>query len=420
MEIIIIIALILLNGLFSMSEIAVVSARKSNLNNEAKRGSKSAQAAVNLANNPNKFLSTIQVGITLIGIITGLYSGDVLADDFSQILAKTSIPNNYVLPVAKITIVILVTYFTIVFGELVPKRIGMSAAEKIAKIIAKPMHYLSLLVSPFVWLLSKSTTIIFNILGIKGSEAKVTEEEIKSIIQEGAEDGAVQAVEKDIVERVFTLGDRDLESIMTNRNEIIWIDTDMTNDEIVEIIRNHPFDKYPVGRKDLDHIEGVAYLKDMFGKIEQPDFDIYQIVRPVHYFYEDMEVYTALEEMKLKHLQYALVCDEFGTVRGVVTLKDILEALVGTILDPLEEPEIVQRLDGSCLIDGQCSFYNFLTYFKKGDLYPKYDYNTISGLILDLLGHIPKTGEQVQWHKFLFEIVDMDGARIDKVLVTQL
>lgn len=327
---------------------------------------------------------------------------------------------DFVYPVAQGAIVIVVTYLTIVFGELVPKCIGMSAAEKISKIMARPMHYLSVLASPFVWILSKSTTVIFNLLGIKDSNSKVTEEEIKSMVKEGTEDGTVQAVEQDIVERVFTLGDRDLESIMTNRNDIVWIDTDMSNKEIIDIISSHPYDKYPVGNKDLDHVEGVAYLRDMFGKIEQPDFDIRQVIRPVQYFYENMEVYSALEEMKQNHIQYALVCDEFGTVRGIVTLKDILEALVGNILDTHEEPEIIQREDGSCLVDGQCSFYNFLIYFKKGELYSKYEYNTLSGLILDLLGHIPKTGEKLEWRKFSFEIVDMDGARIDKVLVKEL
>lgn len=419
MEIGIIIGLILLNGLFSMSEIAVISARKSSLKSEAKQGSKYAQAALNLSSHPDRFLSTVQVGITLIGILTGLYSGDVLAGDFAGILKGWGFPENYTYRVAQLIIVVVVTYFTIIFGELVPKRIGLSASEKISKVIAYPMKYLSVIASPFVWILSKSTSLIINLLNIKDSGSKVTEEEIKSIVREGKEDGTVQAVEQDIVERVFNLGDRNLESIMTHRADIIWIDTDMANEEILEIIRNNPFDKYPVGEKDLDHVLGVAYLKDMFGNIEKPDFNIREYIRPVQYFYENMEVYSALADMKTTHVQYALVCDEFGTVNGIVTLKDILEALVGTILDPHEEPEIVQRKDGSCLVDGQCSFYNFLTYFKKGDLYNQYEYNTISGLILDILGHIPVSGEELEWNSFSFEIMDMDGARIDKVLVKQ-
>lgn len=417
MEIAIIVLLILLNGVFSMSEIAVISARKSSLKTEAKRGSKSAQSAIKLSENPDRFLSTVQVGITLIGILTGLYSGDVLAGDVSALFINLGLSANYAYPLARFGIVIIVTYFTIVLGELVPKRIGMSSAEKVAKAIARPMHYLSVIVSPFVWLLSKSSALIFRMLGISLSESKVTEEEIKSMVIEGAEDGEVQDVEKEIVERVFNLGDRDLESIMTNRGDIIWIDTDMTNDEIVVLIHKYPFDKYPVGTKDLDHVLGVVYLKDMFGKIESPDFDVKTVVRPVQFFSESMEVYSALADMKANHISYALVCDEFGAVRGIVTLKDILEALVGTLLDPQEEPAIVQRQDGSCLIDGQCSFYDFLVYFRMGDMYNKYDYNTVSGLILDKLGHIPKTGEILKWKGFIIEIVDMDGVRIDKILV---
>lgn len=420
MEFLIIVALILLNGIFAMSEIAVISARKSSLNNEAKHGNKYAQTAVNLSNNPDRFLSTVQVGITLIGILTGLYSGDVLAGDASVLLSNIGVSAAYSYPIAQIGIVIIVTYFTIIFGELVPKRIGMSSAEKVAKIIAYPMHYLSVIASPFVWILSKSSSLAFNLLGIKNSDTKVTEEEIKSMVKEGAEDGEVQAVEKDIVERVFNLGDRDLESIMTHRGDIVWIDMDMTREEIINMVQNNPFDKYPVGDKDLDHIEGVAYLRDLFGIISNPDFNIKQVVKPVQYFYENMEVYSALEEMKSSHIHFALVCDEFGTVKGIVSLKDILDALVGTILDPFEEPEIIQRQDGSCLIDGQCSFYNFLTYFKMGELYTKYEYNTISGLILDILGHIPKTGECLEWKSFSIEIVDMDGARIDKILVNRI
>ena len=419
MEIVIIIGLILLNGIFSMSEIAVISARKSSLVNEAKRGNRAAQSAVDLAQNPDRFLSTVQVGITLIGIITGLYSGDVLAEDFSKSLTNIGLPDAYVLLISKIIIVVVVTYFTIVFGELVPKRVGMTLAEKVSKIVARPMHWLSIIASPFVWVLSKSTSLIFNLFGLSGADAKVTEEEIKSMIQEGAEDGEVQEVEQDIVERVFNLGDRNIESIMTYRGDIVWIDTDMTNDEILHTIRNNPFDKYPVGNKNLDHIIGVVHLTDLFGLISDAKFEIRDVIRPVQYFYENMEVYRALEEMKLKHLQYALVCDEFGALQGIVTLKDILEGLVGTILDPYEEPEIVKRQDGSYLIDGQCSFYDFLTFFKKGDLYSKYEYNTISGLIIDSLEHIPRTGEIVNWKGFTLEIVDMDGSRIDKVLVSK-
>ncbi len=419
MEIAIIIGLILLNGVFAMSEIAVISARKTSLNVDACNGSQAAKSALKLAGNPDRFLSTVQVGITLIGILTGIYSGDVLAAKLSPVLVKWGMAAKYAYPVAQTAIVIIVTYLTIIFGELVPKRIGMTSAERVSKIIARPMQWLSMIAMPFVWVLAKSTSGMFKLLGIKDRGTKVTEEEIKSLIREGAEDGEVQEVEQDIMERVFTLGDRDLESIMTYRNYIVWIDVAMTKAEVKEAIHNNPFDKYPVCDGDLDNTLGIVYLKDMFMAIDSADFDIKTLLRPAEYFYENMQVYAALERMKENHGQCALVSDEFGTIKGMVTLKDIMEALVGDIPELDDEPDIIARQDGGYLVDGQCSFYNFLDYFKLSDLYSKYEYNTLSGLILELYGNIPKTGDRIKWNDFMFEIVDMDGARIDKVLVTR-
>lgn len=419
MELLIIVLLILLNGIFAMSEIAVVSARKTSLQNEAKQGNKSAQSAFNLANNPDRFLSTVQVGITLIGILTGIYSGDVLAGRFAPLLEQIGIPHQYAYSIAQVTVVILVTYFTIIFGELVPKRIGMSAAEKIAKAIARPMSWLSTIASPFVWILSKSTSLVFNLLGIKNDSSKVTEEEIKQLIQESLEAGEVQEVEQDIVERVFSLGDRDMESIMTPRSEVVWLDINMSKDEIKDKITNSPFSKYPVADKDLDNLKGVAYLKNIFVNIESADFSLEKICKPASYLYENMDVYPALEKMKQDHISIAIIGNEFGATSGIVTMQDILEALVGDIPEIDEDPEIIERKDGSFLIDGQCSFYNFLDFFGMENLYTTYDYNTLSGLILDELAQIPSTGDSLRWRNFTFEIVDMDGARIDKVLVTK-
>jgi len=417
MEIIIIAFLILLNGIFSMSEIALISARKTSLKNEAEQGSKTAQRAFKLSSHPEHFLSTIQVGITLIGILTGLYSGDVLTVKISPWFESWGIASSYAYQISRIVIVILVTYFFIIFGELLPKRIGLSTAEKIAKFMAGPMIFLAAISSPFVWILSKTSSLIFNLFGIKEEGSKVTEEEIKSMIREGTEDGEVQQVEQDIMERVFSLGDRDLESIMTPRMDIEWIDVDMSMEEIKEVIINNPHSKFPVGKDDLDHIEGIIYVKDIFKHIDSPDFDIRKEMRPAQYFYENMEVYSALEQMKISHNHSALIIDEFGVLQGIVTLKDIMEAIVGEIPEPHEEPEIVQRPDNSYLVDGQCSFYNFLSYFKLGDLYPTHEYNTLGGLILEELGHIPSTGETVEWKNFKLEVVDMDGTRIDKVIV---
>ncbi|MDR2805042.1 MAG: hemolysin family protein [Dysgonamonadaceae bacterium] len=417
MEIIIIALLILLNGLFSMAEIALISARKTSLKNEAERGNKAAKRALNLSVRPDRFLSTIQVGITLIGILTGMYSGDVLAVKLAPLLEYWGMEPAPAATISRIFIVIAVTYFSIVFGELIPKRMGLSAAEKIAKFMSGPMNGLSLITRPFVWILSKSTTLIVHSLGIKEEDTKVTEEEIKSMVREGAEDGEVQQVEQDIVERVFSLGDRDLSSIMTPRPDIEWIDTDMTKAEIRETISNNPYSKFPVGKDDLDHIEGIVYVKDIFNHIDSPDFDIRKEMRPVQYFHESMEVYSALEQMKISHNHLALIIDEFGVLQGIVTLKDIMEALVGEIPEAHEEPQIVKRQDGSYLVDGQCSFYNFLSYFKQGDLYSDNEYNTLGGLILEELGRIPRPGETLEWEGFRLEVADMDGARIDKIIV---
>lgn len=421
MEFVIILGLILLNGLFSMSEIAVISARKTSLKQEAQRGSKAALSALKLSDNPDNFLSTIQVGITLIGIVTGLYSGDVLAGHVAPWVVSLGVPAAYAYPITKVVLVILVTYLTIVFGELVPKRIGMSSAEKVAKIMAAPMHILSIVMRPFVWILSKSTGLVISLLGVKPNDAKVTEEEIKSMIREGTEDGEVKEVEQDIVERVFSLGDRDLESIMTHRMDVVALDAKMSKEEIKKLIVEHPFSKYPVMEDDLDHIVGVVYVKDIFAhtQTDRNQFDLNKVLRTPQFFYENTEVYTALEQMKQTHNHFAFILDEFGTFRGVVTLKDIMEAIVGEIPEKNEEPDIVQRADGSYLIDGQWSFYDFMRYFKLHIDSGDYEFNTLGGLLLEELGHIPKVGEQVSWQRFVFEVVDMDGARIDKILATE-
>lgn len=418
MEIFIIIALILLNGAFAMSEIALISARKSSLNNDIRRGSVAARFALKLANDPERFLSTVQIGITLIGILTGIYSGDVLATDLGRVLISLGVPVAYASLLAQTLIVILVTFFTIIFGELVPKRIGMTSSTRTAKLLARPMYYLSIIAAPFVWALAKSTSLIFNLLNINTADEKVTEEEIKSMIDEGTENGEVQEVEQDIVDRVFSLGDRSINTIMTYRNDIVSIDIDMTNKQIHETVCKHLFQVYPVTQGNaLDNIIGVVYLKDLFGKLEDSLFNLRDVIRPAAYFHENTDVYKVLEQIRQHQIKYGLICDEFGSLQGIITIKDILEALVGTLPSDNEDPEIVPRKDGSWLIDGQCSFYDFLSHFEMEDMYPDYNYNTLSGLILKQLGHIPKTGETLQWNELILEIVDMDGARIDKVLV---
>jgi len=419
-EIIIIVLLIFCNGVFSMSEIAVISARKTSLANDEKRGSRAAKTALRLANDPDRFLSTVQIGITLIGILTGIYSGASLSGKFAPLLEAIGVPEAWAYPVAQGLIVVIVTYFTIIFGELVPKRIGMGVAEKMAKLIARPMYALSRVAGPFVWLLSKSTEGVVNLLGLKDAETKVTEEDIKSIVQEGKEDGEVQEVEQDIVERVFMLGDQKVNSIMTHRSDVITLDVNLKTEEIKKVLDENLYEAYPVTDRGLDNILGVVLLKDLIFRLDDKTLNLKKLMRPAVYFYENMTVYKALEQMKEKRLSQAFVCDEFGSFEGVITLRDILEGLVGTIDEVADDPEIVKRDDSeSWLIDGQCSFYDFLSYFDREDLYDSnLNYSTLAGLIIEQMKRIPQSGEKTEWNGFCLEVVDMDGVRIDKVLVT--
>ena len=419
MEIVIIVGLILLNGVLSMSEIAMVSARKSRLEADVKKGSKAAKTALKLANAPDTFLSTIQIGITLIGILTGLYSGEVLAQSVGKVIALIKPLEAHAVAIAQTLIVIIVTYLTLIIGELVPKRIGMSASERVAKLVARPMNLLSKIALPFVWILSKSTVATLKLLGVNTQENnKVTEDEIKAIIQEGTDGGEIQEVEQDIVERVFNLGDRNVGSIMTHRSEMVWLNVNYTKEQIEETVKNNLFNTYPVADKNLDSIVGVVHLKDLFGRLDEEDFKLSKVLRAPQYIPENLSVYNALELMRTTGGRYGIVTDEFGSIEGIVTLKDIVRALIGSMPEVGEEQEIVAREDGSFLIDGQIPFYDFLAHFDMEDLYNEFNYNTLSGLILEELEHIPQTGEKLSWRNFDFEIVDMDAARIDKVLVS--
>lgn len=420
-EIIIIAVLILLNGIFSMSEIALISARKAKLTNDAKKGSKTAKAALKLASEPNRFLSTVQIGITLIGIVTGIYSGDALALKAGDILCTWGVSKSIAYPLSQGLIVMIVTFLSIVLGELVPKRIGISKATGVAKAVAPAMQLLSKIALPFVWILSKSTQLLTKILGISEQDNKVTEEEIKSIIQEGTDAGEVQEVEQDIMERVLMLGDQRISSIMTWRKNLICMDISMTPTQIREVITKDLHDAYPVIEGNIDNLRGIVSLKDLILTLQEPDFCLECVMKKALYFPENMTVYKALESFKQNKQNRALVCDEFGSLQGVVTLHDILEGLVGSLEEAHEVPHIITRADNqSWLIEGTCPMYEFLDYFDCTHLYESdASYTSIGGLILDELEHIPTAGECLQWKGFDIEVVDMDGVRIDKIMVTK-
>ena len=416
MEVFIILLLILCNGLLSMSEIALVSARKVKLEGSVKKGSKAAKTALKLSQDPDRFLSTVQIGITLIGILTGIYSGDALAQDVAPLLARSPLLEPYATTIAQLIIVIIVTYLTLIIGELVPKRIGMAAAERVAILVSRPMTVLSVVASPFVWVLMRSTAAICHLIGLKAKKEKVTEEEIKAVVREGAEDGNVQEVEQEIVERVFGMGDSNIFSIMTHRSDIVFLDVNDDNGTLKRKVVDSLHTIYPLCENNLDNIIGIVHLKDLFSKIDNRDFNIRSVAVKPDFLPKNMSVFNAMERIRSGNQHYGLVTNEFGTVEGIVTQSDILDALVGSATIG-QEAEIIVRDDGSCLIDGQCSFYDFLDHYDMTDLYQENSYKTLSGLILDRLKHIPISGEKIHWQGLTLEIVDMDGARIDKVLV---
>ena len=400
MEIIVILALILLNGILSMTEMAFVSSRKYRQHADA------------------RYLSTIQIGNTLNSILTGLFSGGLLSDDLAAFLSRWKPLHNNSNWISNVLIVTVVTYLTLVMGELVPKRLGMMAADKIARAMSGLMKLLRQITYPFVWLLTKSTRGIMMLFGLSDlKEAKVTEDEIKALIEEGREDGEIRQVEQELVERVFNLGDRTIDSVMTHRSDLIWLDINDPIEMNIDIVHKNLHGIYPVADEDLDQLMGVVYMKDLFGTIDKEGFDLRSVVHMPLFIPENLSVYAAVEQMRLTYSKYALVTDEFGSIQGMVTHSDIMEAIIGELPENKEDHDIVPRGDGSFLIDGQCDFYAFLEHFDMEDLAAGNDYNTLSGLILDKLEHVPVTGETFLWEGLSIEVVDMDIARIDKVLV---
>lgn len=423
MEIFIILFLILLNGMFSMSEIALVSSRKAKLEIAAKNGKKSAAEALELANSPARFLSTVQIGITVIGILTGIYSGDTFKGYLIPYLQEAGLPTQYADNVAVAVITVIVTFLTLIFGELVPKRIGMAIPEDIATTVVRPMNILSKIASPFIWLLSKSSDLIFKIIGLKENDNSVTEEEIKNIIQEGASDGTIEEIEHEIVQNVFQLGDRKITSLMTSVNDISYLDLDDSPAENRGKIIEKKHSIYPVCKDGINDIKGLLYIKDLLGKsLDEELQNLEPILRPALYIAENNHAYQVLEKFQEERIHFGVIVDEYGSVVGIVTMNDILDALVGDISETNEfEYEIIEREDGSFLIDAALPFDDFLSEFEI-DLPNRKEYtgfDTMGGFALHILKEIPTEGEKFYWDDFVFEVVDMDKNRVDKILVSK-
>ncbi|MEP7320970.1 MAG: hemolysin family protein [Saprospiraceae bacterium] len=419
MAVLIIALLILLMAFFSMAEIAMISARKSRLEAAAKRGESNAKVALETATSPNRFLSTIQIGVTLINLLLGIYGEENFTEGIETWMNKFALTLPYSHSLAVAVVVIAVTFFTLIFGESIPKRIGLMYPEKIAKWIAKPMKSLTILTGPFVWLLTHTGDLFLKFFQLKSSpDNKVTEEEIKQIIQEGTEDGEVQEIEQDIVERVFHLGDRKIASLMTHRNDITFLDINYSSELVRKTVSNELHSVYPVMDGDRDNVRGVVFLKDLFTHIDDDHFKLGDYIKDPKYMIENTSAYKALQQFKDTKVHFGIVTDEYGQVQGMVTMNDLLEALVGGA-DEFYSNDFAfeEREDGSWLIDGHYPFADFLHYFGMDDLAPGFEFNTLGGLILNELRHIPKEGERIQWKEFDLEVVDMDGAKIDKLLV---
>lgn len=419
LEIFIILGLILLNGIFSMAEIALVSSRKARLEAQAVKGDKRARHALELAERPDTFLSTVQIGITLIGILTGIFSGEALKTKLVAYLNQFQWLHPYENVTATAIIVIIITYFTLVLGELVPKRIGLSNPETIAKLAARPMSILSKITYPFVWLLSTSTHLVVKLFNIKAKDTQVTEEEIKAIISEGTEQGTIEEAEQEIIERVFHLGDRNITSLMTHRNDIVWFDLLKDEEKIKEKVISEPHSVYPVCDNNIDSIKGVVAIKDLY--VRENTTLLKEIMQPALFVPENNSAYQVLERFKETKVHCCFVVDEYGSLLGMITLNDILEAIVGEIPQvDVADYEIIERADGTYFVDGQIPFYDFLSAFEKTEWMHEgeHDFDTLAGFILHQLERIPHTGDTLEWRGFTFEIADMDSHRIDKILVT--
>lgn len=419
MELLIIGCLILINGIFSMSEIALVSSRKARLENSANKGSRQAKAALQLAEHPNKFLSTVQIGITMVGILTGMFGGDEMTEPLAAALAQIEWLAPAAHGIAVTVVVACITFCAIVFGELIPKRIGMTYPETIAKKMAIPMRTLSSITLPFVWLLTKTTELFIKTFNIKASsESKVTEEEIKAIIQEGKEGGEIEEIEQDIVERVFLLGDRRINTLMTPRNQVRMLNVNQTLQEVSAAVAEELHSVYPAYDDDKDNIVGIIKLKDLFSNQRNEQMLLRAIVSEANFVLENLTAYQVLEKFKQSHTHYGIIIDEYGQMQGIITLNDLLESLVGYASDFYKDDYVLQkRDDGSWLVDGHYPFPDFLHNFDLEDLVNDYEFDTVAGLIFNEMGKIPKQGDHLAWRNFDFEIIDMDGTRIDKLLV---
>ena len=433
-EILIVVILIILNGLFSMTELAIINARKGLLEEKAEAGNRGARMAIKLAEDPNEMFSTIQIGITLISIVTGLYSGATFSDPMATYIKEHILwLADYADTVSPIFIVSLTTYLSLVIGELVPKRLAYNSPESIAIMMAIPMKYFATITKPFVALLSMSTTMLLKVLGVKHKEeAPVTESEINKMLVQGVELGAYEEEEPVLVENIFRLADLDASDIMTPRTQLTWIDINASDEEILETIMECNEHRIPVGDDSLDELKGLVSSVDVLAQqmkeSHRPMKDIlaYCMRKPV-LVPESLSLMKVLSTFREEGTHEAIVLDEYGGMSGMITFHDIMEEIVGLMPSGEEEKKeeenrIVQREDGTYLVDGLISIEELKEYFEVDELLPGEEedlYKTLGGFVTYLIGRIPKEANRCHYGPLQFEVMDMDNTRVDKVMVTR-
>jgi putative hemolysin len=419
-EVVIIGILIILNAILAMSEAALVASRKTKLQQYANEGDKSSATALRLMSDPNIFLSTIQIGITLIGVLSGAVGGATISERLTQEFSKISAIQPYSEALALGIVVMVITILSLWLGELVPKRMALHNPEQIARGVAGPMLFISKVFSPIIKILSLATDFVLKLFGVKAStEPPITEEEFQVLLDQGTQAGVFEESEQDMVEGVFSLGDRRVYSLMTPRTEIVWLDIDETIDEIRTKIAESEFSRFPVRQDTLDVILGIVKTRDLLvPSLGGETIRLKDLLKPAFFIPETMFASKALEIFKEKGTDILLVIDEFGGLQGLLTITDILEEIVGEM--ELEEPQATQRQDGSWLLDGMLEVDEFKEIFNLNALPHEDEYETLSGFVMVSLGRVPQTADQFEWHGYKFEVIDMDGRRVDKVLVSTL
>ncbi|MBP2650160.1 MAG: corC 1 [Firmicutes bacterium] len=426
LELIVIIALIFANGIFAMTEMAIVSSRKVRLEQRADEGDKGAKAALELAEEPTPLLSTIQIGITLIGIITGTFGGATLSKPIAEQIKVIPFVGPHAEAISLFVVILSITYFSLIVGELVPKRLALNNPERVASVLARPMRFFSKIAAPIVRFLSASTDILLGLLGIKPSEEPpVTEEEIKILIGQGTEAGTFEKAEQEMIDQVFRLGDLRAYAIMTPRTQLVWLDSEEPLEVNLNIIADSHHSRFPVAKGNLDCFEGIIYSKDIISKtMAGKAYSLSDCVQTPLFIPKTMKVLEILALFQKKGTHDAVVLDEFGGVVGLATIYDIMEEIVGDIpeVDEPNEPQIVQRDNGSWLVDGLLSIDDFKDFFDMDELPGEEGehYQTVGGLVTSYLGYIPVTSESFETNGLHIEVVDMDRFRVDKVLVTRM